>query len=126
MTAACVCSEQRAAAGSLGNLPLIPDNEANGPKRGSQTPASPSSQAHGSSARALANTSKLGIKKKKKTFRPRTFRCDARAAGTRSDCTHPKSHQASVTSVKQTWPQAGVEGGGGEARMQALSCTKCP
>lgn len=72
MTAACVCSEQRAAAGSLGNLPLIPDNEANGPKRGSQTPASPSSQAHGSSARALANTSKLGIKKKEKKLSVRT------------------------------------------------------
>lgn len=45
-----VCSEQRAAAGSLRNPPLILDNEANGPKRGSQTPAPLSSQ---------ANTSKL-------------------------------------------------------------------
>lgn len=36
-TAVCVCSEQRAAAGSLSNLPLILDNEANGLKRGSRT-----------------------------------------------------------------------------------------
>lgn len=43
-TAVCVCSEQRAAAGSRSNLPLIPDNEANGLKRGSQTPATLPSQ----------------------------------------------------------------------------------
>lgn len=54
MRAACVCSEQSAAAGSRSNLPLILDNEANGLKRGSRAPAALCSQANSFPARSLA------------------------------------------------------------------------